>query len=282
MSKTCFVLMAIGDQEVNGQRIDSSSLKVKYDQIIRQAIMKARPDLKVVRADEISRPGTITTDIITRIMISDYVIADITYPNPNVFYELGLRHAHRNGTILIRDKQGPKAPFDLSHLRHIEYDSDIDGFLYLSSKLLEYFDEFDINPFMADNAFQELIQQNPSIDRYGLTDVSGTWECECWRMVREDRREWLEPDILELKQKGAFITARNMKRKDRRYFLRGEICQHHNRYINGSWKDDDPTKAYSGVFQLNIGASGTILQGQWLSISQSEVIKHGGWKLTKS
>lgn len=273
--------MAIGDQSVDGEKMDSSSLKLKYDRIIREAIMGARPDLKVVRADEVSRPGTITTDIIKRIMISDYVIADITYPNPNVFYELGLRHAHRNGTILIRDKKGPRAPFDLSHLRHIEYESDSNGVVHLKSKLLEYFDEFDINPDIADNAFQELIQQNPSIDRNGLADVSGAWECKCWRMVREDRREWLEPDVLEIKQKGAFITARNIKRKDRKYFLRGEICQHHNRYINGSWKDDDPTKAYSGVFQLNIDASGSTLEGQWLSISQSEIIKHGGWKLTK-
>lgn len=66
--------------------------------------MKARPNLEIVRADEVAFPGTMTTDIITRIMHSDYVIADVSYPNPNVFYELGLRHACRVGTIIIKDK----------------------------------------------------------------------------------------------------------------------------------------------------------------------------------
>ena len=34
-----------------------------------------------------------------------YVIVDITYPNPNVFYELGIRHAISPRTILIREQK---------------------------------------------------------------------------------------------------------------------------------------------------------------------------------
>ena len=102
MSKTCFVIMAIGSQNHDGETIDSSVLKQKYNDLIKEAILKADPSLDVVRADEISAPGTMSTDIITRIMHSDIVVADITYPNPNVFYELGLRHACRAGTIIIK------------------------------------------------------------------------------------------------------------------------------------------------------------------------------------
>ena len=121
--KTCFVIMAIGDQSTDDGTVTSSELKRKYDDLIKEAIVKARPRLDVARADDIALPGTITTDIVTRIMHSDYVVADVTYPNPNVFYELGLRHACRTGTVIIKDREGPRVPFDIAHLRYIEYEN---------------------------------------------------------------------------------------------------------------------------------------------------------------
>jgi hypothetical protein len=49
------------------------------------------------------------------------VIADMTDRNPNVFYELGVRHALRNATVLVaQDLQD--VPFDLRHFAAIQYD----------------------------------------------------------------------------------------------------------------------------------------------------------------
>ena len=154
--KTCFVIMAIGDQVTDAGTVTSSELKSKYDDLIKEAIVKARPRLDVARADEISLPGTITTDIITRVMHSDYVVADVTYPNPNVFYELGLRHACRTGTVIIKDRQGPRVPFDIAHLRYIEHENTTAGLKQLATQLETYFDHFDQNPDRPDNHFQEL------------------------------------------------------------------------------------------------------------------------------
>lgn len=148
--------MAIGDQVVDGKSISSSELKSKYDDLIKEAILKARPGLDVVRADDVSVPGTITTDIITRLMHSDYVVADVTFQNPNVFYELGLRHACRAGTIIIRDKDGPRVPFDIAHLRYVEYENSPSGLKALANQLSSYFDHFDRDPGRPDNHFQEL------------------------------------------------------------------------------------------------------------------------------
>lgn len=147
--------MAIGNQEVNGKNISESDLKSKYDDLIKEAIKKADDSLEVVRADDIAMPGTITTDIITRIMHSDYVVADVSYPNPNVFYELGLRHASRTGTIIIKDKDAPSTPFDIAHLRHIEYDNSASGLKKLSQNLKQYFGYFKNNPDSPDNQFLE-------------------------------------------------------------------------------------------------------------------------------
>lgn len=155
-SKTCFVIMPIGTQSFGDVELTASELRAKYDDLIKEAISRARPAIDIVRADDVSLPGTITTDIITRIMHSDYVVADVTYPNPNVFYELGLRHACRTGTVIIRDRSGPKIPFDIAHLRCIDYDNTPSGLKELARQLAVYFDHADKDPSRPDNHFQEL------------------------------------------------------------------------------------------------------------------------------
>lgn len=156
-AKSCFVVMAIGDQKSDKEELSAATLKAKYDDLIKEAILKARPSLEVMRADDVSMPGTITTDIITRLMHSDYVVADVTFPNPNVFYELGLRHACKSGTIIIRDKSGPRVPFDIAHLRYVEYENSTSGLKLLANQLATYFDHFDRDPLRPDNHFLEAV-----------------------------------------------------------------------------------------------------------------------------
>lgn len=156
MSKTCFVIMPIGDQNINGLKLEKIELKKKYDDLIKEAILKAYPNLEINRSDEVSKLGSISTDILTRIMFSDFVIADITYPNPNVFYELGLRHACRSGTILIKEKGDTKIPFDLAHLKYIEYENTGTGLKELSNNFKEHFDWLENDPNALDNQFLEL------------------------------------------------------------------------------------------------------------------------------
>lgn len=154
--ETCFVIMPIGDQFYGNIKVTAEELKHKYDDLIKESILKARPELEIVRADEISLPGPITTDIFTRIMHSKYVVADISYPNPNVFYELGLRHAISNKTILIKEKGIENKVFDISYLRYIEYENNATGLKNLQQNLIKYFEFIDRNPEKADNHFLEL------------------------------------------------------------------------------------------------------------------------------
>jgi len=153
VSARCFVIMPIGDQEVGCEPVTASDLRKLYDDLIREALRKARPDLSIERADDLPSPGDITADIFERIADADYVVADITYPNPNVFYELGLRHASRAGTILLRNKAGPKPPFDISVLRHIEYENTATGLKELAKKLKAEFDYREAHPGRPDNRF---------------------------------------------------------------------------------------------------------------------------------
>lgn len=154
--KTCLVIMPIGDQIFADCKISASELKSRYSDLIKEALLRANPSLDVVRSDEVATPGAITSDIITRIMHSDFVLADVTYPNPNVFYELGLRHASRVGTLIVRDRKGPKIPFDIAHLRHYEYENSPTGLKKLAEDLASYFEHSNQHPSHPDNQFQEL------------------------------------------------------------------------------------------------------------------------------
>lgn len=52
MNNTCFVIMPISTQTVEGVTITEENLREKYDYIIKEAIQKAAPSLTVIRADE--------------------------------------------------------------------------------------------------------------------------------------------------------------------------------------------------------------------------------------
>ena len=78
--------------------------------------------LSVVRADKIGKPGMITAQIIEYVLKAKLVIADLSYHNPNVFYELCLRHVCRLPTVQIIRK-ADKIPFDLDQFRTIQIDT---------------------------------------------------------------------------------------------------------------------------------------------------------------
>ena len=155
--KTCFIVMPIGAQEYNGEKASAEELRKRYDDLIKEALLDVKPDMEIVRADDVAAPGAITSDIITRIMHSDLVVADVTFPNPNVYYELGLRHAcKQNGTIIIKDANGPRTPFDISNLRHIAYTNTASGLKELAENLKAAIAHLERSPDSTDSSFQEL------------------------------------------------------------------------------------------------------------------------------
>ncbi len=46
-------------------------------------------------------PGNFVQGIVQSLETADLVLADLTGMRPNVFYELGVRHARRVGTIMV-------------------------------------------------------------------------------------------------------------------------------------------------------------------------------------
>jgi hypothetical protein len=57
----------------------------------------------VFRADEELRAGDIRTDMFQELLLADLVVAELSIDNPNVWYELGVRHALRaRGVIQLQ------------------------------------------------------------------------------------------------------------------------------------------------------------------------------------
>jgi hypothetical protein len=113
--KVCFVISPIGSS--------GSDERSRADQVLKHIITPAasKYEYTVIRADTISQPGLITTDIIQYILDVPLVIADLTNHNPNVFYELAIRHAIRKPIIQII-ASGQYIPFDISQSRTISFD----------------------------------------------------------------------------------------------------------------------------------------------------------------
>lgn len=72
--------------------------------------------LTPIRADQIAQPGLITSQVIEHIAKSALVIADLSFANPNVYYELALRQAVRKPMVQIIRTVDP-LPFDVGQFR---------------------------------------------------------------------------------------------------------------------------------------------------------------------
>lgn len=115
-SKICFYITPIGDDGSEERR--HSDLFLNH--IIEPAIAELK--LNIIRADQIGKPGMIGGQVIEHILRSRLVIADLSYHNPNVFYELCLRHASGLPTIQVI-RQQDHMPFDVQQFRTIQIDT---------------------------------------------------------------------------------------------------------------------------------------------------------------
>jgi MAP3K TRAFs-binding domain len=116
----CFVLMPFG------RKTDAAGRVTNFDSVFHKVIAPAveQAGLEPIRADEEKIGGTIHKPMFERLMLCHYAVADITGANPNVFYELGIRHALRPSSTVILFVEGTVIPFDIALVRGISYKTD--------------------------------------------------------------------------------------------------------------------------------------------------------------
>lgn len=117
MPHHAFVAMPFGvKHDVDGSDIDFNRV---FAELLKPALEAA--GCAVFRADGEQRAGDIRTDMFQELLVADLVLADLTLDNPNVWYELGVRHALRARGVLLVQGPRPTNPFDIYTDRKLRY-----------------------------------------------------------------------------------------------------------------------------------------------------------------
>ena len=112
-TKTCFLISPIGKED--------SEIRVfanKVRDFLRYQVLEGDCLYELTRADENITASTITDVMINNIIEDDLVIVLMDYDNPNVFYEMAVRHASGKVCfVIVSDK------YQQNHERHRAFDS---------------------------------------------------------------------------------------------------------------------------------------------------------------
>ena len=173
--KECFIITPIGTGGSDIRRETDGLIKSVFEPVL------AKFEFSPVPAHQISESGSISRQIIKRLLEAELVIANLTDLNPNVMYEVGIRHCARKPMIVVA-KEGTTLPFDLSDERTIFYKNDMSGSEELKERLIDILpnainDESPDNPVyrVVDVDLIKLPEETPEVSvlankRYSLIE----------------------------------------------------------------------------------------------------------------
>lgn len=134
MNRKCFVIMPFSKTV---EKHDEEYWTIFFDTI--KKIMEEN-GYSCIRSEV--GPYKLFSNIIRNIENSDVVIAVLTDFNSNVWYELGIRHTLRTGTIMLL-QEGQKVTFDISDFGIIFYKDSIGLEQRIKKSIEDYLDKLD-------------------------------------------------------------------------------------------------------------------------------------------
>jgi len=105
--KRCFVIMPFSKTS----DVHTEEYWTNHFNTYLKPLVEENTNLEAFRSEALR--GDILRQIITDLVTSPVVVADLTDANPNVYWELGIRQSFKHGTITIAE-EGTKRQFDLS------------------------------------------------------------------------------------------------------------------------------------------------------------------------
>ncbi len=140
--KDCFVIMPFSKSR--------SHTKDKWTEIFEKLFKPAWDEFKIdCYRTQVPR-GSITKDIIEKLFSASIVFADLTDSNPNVMYELGVRHTFRKPSIMVNAK-GSGIPFDVNAYHVFAYENTLKGLEDLKNHIAMVIQDIKKHPNKPDN-----------------------------------------------------------------------------------------------------------------------------------
>lgn len=255
------------------------------------------------RADDVNGSPIIFNKILTEMLSSRFIIAELSHNNANVFYELGIAHSFKESQNIIIIKQSSDIndsyPFDLKHLQYIEYSQN--NLKLLTAKIIQYIDNnkylsdfYDILnikgiiPFVSDNQDEfityllyelddkiniitEILNANNlEYDQNKIENIFASYECLIQKTINQNRFECLD-GILKLYYELIFCCS---------YYRVAEVYL--SRFLDKvydvpdsvSWKINLINKLVWGKRMLNICMPWAIEYFSKLSVTNIDLNRH--------
>ncbi|NOI28026.1 hypothetical protein [Vibrio coralliilyticus] len=182
--KSCFIVTPIGGDDSKTRRSADGLLNA----VIKPVLDKM--GFEVFVAHEIAKPGSITKQVVEHVLYDDLVLANLTELNPNVMYELAIRHCSGSPVVTLAES-GTALPFDISDERTLFYNNDMAGAV-------------DLVPRLEKTISEALIEQEPDNPVYRVAqskvmrDIAQPDDAQSYLLKRLD---YIENSINDLRHR---------------------------------------------------------------------------------
>ena len=118
----CFMVMPYGKKRTDASPEIKAPAEINFDALWDHALKPAIEDLgyEPIRADQ-DIGALIVKEMLERLYFADLIIADMTIPNGNVYYEVGIRHAAKEHGCVLVAADWSRPLFDVQQMRHVRY-----------------------------------------------------------------------------------------------------------------------------------------------------------------
>ena len=268
--RECFVIMPFGEKkDAEGNNIDFNEI---YIHLIKNTVEGLKDlEMTCIRSDEIAEAGWIHPKMFERVYASEVAIVDITSLNPNVFYELGIRHALVDSvTVLIR-RTGTKIPFNIEGLNVIEYNPEsLTSVDEARKKIVDYIRN-GLKLRVIDSPVQELLDLRVGAVSKELTKTE-TFSYQL-RDVPHKQIALITGNIRQVKGIDIWVNSENTNM---------QMARHYDRSISGVIRYTGARKAGGRIVEDVIANELMSVVGENANIPPGEVVATGSGELERT
>src|SRR6516225_3857689 len=211
-TRRAFVIMPFG------KKAAADGTVIDFDAVYKEFLVPATTaaGLAPHRADADRRGGSIHADMFQDLLLAEFVVADLTLDNPNVWYEIGVRHALRAGGAVLTYALRDRLPFDIAGQRMQRYtlkDGKLDsGLIEAERKGLAEAIAVTLGAWRGRRAspvYQQLPNlKEPDWKTLKVGDVNEFWQgLEAWQSrIEVARRKQRPGDILVLAEETPYTV----------------------------------------------------------------------------